>query len=179
MKMDSIVEYLKKYEGMKYTNYDFQNPVMNKNEPFWVSNSELPEFSYVYAKGSTCVGLINIVRRYLKLKIPGLEENYDSPGGSGSWFRYLNEKDRLLNINVLDIYPKGTLLLQDFNLIDQGHVAVVTNSNNTLLESTIIHNINDLCHEKYNKVIIEKLKDYPNYNRFTHVCLPENWLLKN
>ena len=42
MKMDSIVEYLKRYEGMKYTNYYFSKPVMNKNEPFWVSNSELP-----------------------------------------------------------------------------------------------------------------------------------------
>ena len=70
-------------------------------------------------------------------------------------------------------------MLQDFNVIDQGHVAVVTETNGTLLESIIIHNINDNCNEKYNKVIIEKLNDYPNNKRFTHICLPENWLLKD
>ena len=63
--------------------------------------------------------------------------------------------------------------------MDQGHVAIVTERNKTLLESKIIHNISDLCDEKYNKVIIEKLNEYPNYKRFTHVCLPENWLLCN
>ena len=73
--MDSIIKYLKKYEGMKYTKYDFQSTIMDENEPFWVSNSGLPDFSYIYKKGSTCVGLINIVRRHLNLKIPGLEEN--------------------------------------------------------------------------------------------------------
>ena len=90
MKMDSIIKYLKKYEGMKYTKYDFQSTIMDKNQPFWVSNSELPDFSYIYEKGSTCVGLINIVRRHLNLKIPGLEENYHYPGGTSSWFRYLH-----------------------------------------------------------------------------------------
>ena len=176
MKMDSIIKYLKKYEGMKYTKYNFECPVMDENEPFWVSNSELPEFSYIYEKGSNCVGLINILRRHLNLKIPGLEENYQYPGGTASWFRYLKEKNRLIQINNLDSYPIGTLLIQDFNIMDQGHVAVITESNKTLLESNIIHNISDLCDEKYNKVIIEKLKEYPNYKRFTHVCLPEHWL---
>ena len=177
--MDFIIKYLKKYEGMKYTKYNFKTPIMDKNEPFWVSNTKLPEFSYIYEKGSTCVGLINIVRRHLGLKIPGLEENYNCPGGTGSWFKYLNEKDRLLEIDFFSVYPNGTLLLQDFNVIDQGHVAVVTETNGTLLESIIIHNINDNCNEKYNKVIIEKLNDYPNNKRFTHICLPENWLLKD
>lgn len=164
---------------MKYTIYNFESPVMNENEPFWVSNKELPDFKYIYEKGSTCVGLINIVRRHLKLKIPGLEENYEYPGGTGSWFKYLNTKNRLLKINFLSNYPKGTLLIQDFNLIDQGHVAVVTENNSKLLESIIIHNINDISDEKYNKVILEKVSNYPNYKRFTHVCLPENWLLCN
>ena len=115
----------------------------------------------------------------LNLKIPGLEENYCYPGGTSSWFRYLKEKNRLIKINDLDSYPRGSLLIQDFNVMDQGHVAVVTESNKTLLESTIIHNINDLCNEKYNKVVMEKLIEYPNYKRFTHVCLPQNWLLCN
>ena len=179
MKIDSIIKYLKKYEGMKYTKYDCDMLVIDENEPFWVSNSKLPDYSYIYEKGSTCVGLINIVRRHLNLKIPGLDENYQYPGGTASWFRYLKEKNRLIEINALQSYPKGTLLVQDFNINDQGHVAVVIERNDTLLKSTIIHNINDLCNEKYNKVVIEKLNEYPNYKRFTHVCLPENWLIKN
>jgi hypothetical protein len=179
MNFDSVINYLKKYEGMKYTKYNFQSLIMGENEPFWVSNTELPDFYYIYEKGSTCIGLINIIRRHLKLPIPGLKEKYQYPGGTGSWFKYLNDKNRLLKINFLCSYPKGSLLIQDFNIMDQGHVAVIIENNNELLESTIIHNINDNYDEKYNKVIIEKLNDYPNYKRFTHICLPENWLLRN
>ena len=44
----------------------------------------------------------------------------------------------------------------------------------------IIHALNDYCSEKkYNSVVIERVKDYYRYERYTHVCLPENWLLKN
>ena len=83
--MNDIIKYLKKYDGMKYTKYNFEVPVIDKNEPFWVSNSELPEFSYIYESGSTCVGLINIVRRHLSLEIPGIINNkktHEYPGGT-------------------------------------------------------------------------------------------------
>ena len=40
----------------------------------------------------------------------------------------------------------------------------------------MIHNIESYVHEG---VIIEKLKDYDRNDRFTHICLPYNWLLTN
>lgn len=177
------MNYLQKFVGMKYTKYNCLNTTMDEEEPFWVSNTELPAFSYIYERGSTCVGLINILRRRLRLEIPGIingEKKHNYPGGTGAWFNYLKDKNRLLKIDVLEEYPKGTLLLQDFNFKDQGHVAVVINDNINLLESDIIHNINGIFNKKiYNGVIIEKLMDFPCYERFTHICLPENWLLKN
>ena len=176
------MNYLKKFEGMKYTKYDFVNPNINENEPFWVSNSPLPEFSYIYEKGSTCVGLINILRRHLKLDIPGIitnEKKHEFPGGTSAWFDYLNETNRLLEIDYSIVYPEGTLLLQNYNVEDQGHVAVIMNST-TLLESNIIHNVSGIWENKvYNSVVVEKLKEYPYYKRFTHVCLPDNWLIRN
>lgn len=176
------MNYLKKFEGMKYTKYDFVNPNINENEPFWVSNSPLPEFSYIYEKGSTCVGLINILRRHLKLEIPGIitnEKKHEFPGGTSAWFYYLNKKNRLLQIDYSIVYPEGTLLLQNYNVEDQGHVAVLLTSNK-LLESNIIHNVSGIWENKvYNSVVVEKLNQYPYYNRFTHICLPDNWLFRN
>ena len=106
------MNYLQKFEKMKYTNYNFKDPEINENEPFWVSNSPLPDFNYIYKKGSTCVGLINILRRHLNLEIPGIitnEKKDEFPGGTGSWFKYLNEKNRLLEIDYSKKYPEGTL----------------------------------------------------------------------
>ena len=184
MNIDEIIEYIKKYEGMKYTLYDKNNNVMNANEPFWVCNDPPPPFKEVYEKGSTCVGLINIVRRHIGLQVPGIIENYNIAGGTEAWFKYLNNNNRLAEIDLTTNYPAGTLLVQDFNEEDQGHVAVIIeinqNKNQNVLSSTIIHNINGTWDNKtYNSTVIEKLYDYPYYSRFTHICYPENWLLKN
>lgn len=176
-------KWLRRFEGMKYTNYDFKIPKMNANEPFWVSNSKLPEFSYIYIRGSTCVGLVNILRRYLQLEIPGIitgEEKDDIPGGTQSWFKYLTIKKRLNVVDFSKTYRAGTLLIQDFNNKDQGHVSIVISENNALIESEIIHNVNGKWGNKiYNSVTIEMVKEYPYYDRFTHICMPEKWLIKN
>ena len=182
MNINEIIEYIKKYEGMKYTRYDKNNTIMTPMEPFWVSNMGPPTFEEVYNKGSTCVGLINIVRRYVGLTVPGINENYDSPGGTESWYKYLDTNNRLEILDLTKSYPLGTLLVQDFNEFDQGHVAVIISDNTkpNVMESTIIHNIYGTWDNKtYNSTVIEKLGEYPYYSRFTHVCYPENWLLKN
>ena len=185
MDVNAIIEYIKKYKGMKYTKYDKKNNIMTAEEPFWVSNMEPPPFKEVYNKGSTCVGLINIVRRYIGLTVPGINQNYDIPGGTEAWFKYLSDNNRLVKIDLTKSYPLGTLLVQDFNDYDQGHVAVIINDDSEsnsqdVMESTIIHNICGTWDNKtYNSTVIEKLSEYPYYSRFTHVCFPENWLLKN
>ena len=185
MNINEIIEYIKKYEGMKYTKYDKNSNVMTPMEPFWVSNKGPPPFQEVYNKGSTCVGLINIVRRHIGLTVPGLNENYECPGGTESWYKYLYTNNRLEPLDLTKSYPLGTLLVQDFNEFDQGHVAVIISDNTksdtkNVMESTIIHNICGTWDNKtYASTVIEKLGEYPYYSRFTHVCYPENWLLKN
>ena len=84
-------------------------------------------------------------------------------------------------IDFTKTYPDGTLLLQNYSAENAGHVAIVLKSSKKgLLDSKIIHNVGGIFKEKkYREVVIELLKDYPDYKRFTHVCLPENWLLKN
>lgn len=74
--------------------------------PFWKVNEEVPDIKEIKKHGLCCTGLANLIRRYLKLQVPG------STG------------------------------------------------------------------KKYSTVIIEKLMDYSRHTRYTHVCLPENWLLK-
>ena len=73
------------------------------------------------------------------------------------------------------------LLLQNYNPKDQGHVAITINSSKKgLLQSKIIHAINGTWQgKKYNCTVIEKVVDYPYYNRHTNICLPQYWLLKN
>ena len=100
MKIDEIIEYIKKYEGMKYTGYDKNSNVMTPDQPFWVSQLEPPPFEEVYSKGSTCVGLTNIVRRYLGLTVPGLNENYECPRGTESWYKYLDSNNRLETLDL-------------------------------------------------------------------------------
>ena len=88
--------------------------------------------------------------------------------GTEAWFKYLNNKKRLLEIDLTKQYPIGTLLIQNFNEYDQGHVAVVIDSNQNVLESLIIHNVYGTWDNKtYNSTVTEKLIDYPYYSRFT------------
>lgn len=79
-----------------------------------------------------CTGLINLMRKYAGLTIPGLdgylgEEGIYYPGTTGVWFMYLERKGVLHPLDINKTYPPGTLLLRDFHdvVYDQGHVAVV------------------------------------------------------
>ena len=57
-----------------------------------------------------------------------------------------------------------------------GHVAIVwTENKKDLLHSKILHS----RHDGPKSVVIELLDNYSMKKRFTHVCLPENWLAKN
>ena len=178
------IKYIAQLEGMPYIAYHDIMPPVTDGSPFWNSNDIPPSINHVYKNGSVCVGLTNLVRRFMNLDIPGNISNiktHDFIGGTAAWFSYLRNNNRLQIIDFNKKYPIGTLLIQDYNTIDGGHVAITIDQNKEgLLYSTIIHNINGIWNNKsYNKCTIESLKDYPYYNRHTHICLPYNWLLKN
>ena len=180
--IESSMNYLRQLDGMKYTLVTPETDVLITNgPPFWNDISKpLPPIDVIRKKGSCCTALANLVRRLNDLPIPGnipgmIRES--CVGGTDSWFKYLKDFDRLVEIDYYKRYSIGTLLIQDYNPVDQGHIALIYQANNNLLDSTIIHNIGS-CSEKYNKLVIEKFNDYDDYNRFTHICHPENWIMK-
>ena len=133
-------------------------------------------------EGCVCVGFSNLVRRFMNLDIPGKIKGrkvHFWPGGTEAWFSYLKKEKRLEKIDFNKVYPKGTLLVQNFNPKDQGHIAITINSSKKgLLETKIIHNVAEKGRTFYG-TYIHKVKDYSNYKRHTHICLPQNWILKN
>ena len=186
------IRYAKRFNDFPYGLCGRQPPKNTTSDkgPFWFANEKPPELNFVKKKGLNCVGLANLVRRYMGLQVPGKVTGQKLtaiikqwPGSTSAWFHYLKTEKRLEKIDFDKVYPKGTLLLQDFNPKDSGHVAFTINSSKKgLLHSKIIHSIYDRDRETgkiYKKVTIEKVKDYYNYKRHTHVCLPQNWLLKN
>ena len=155
-----------------------------------------------------CSGLTNLMRRYLGLGIPGLgslefadddklhglnwrDLGDEFPGTTGIWFHYLSIKGRLLPFNIYSKYPIGTMLLQNYeNDERQGHVAIVYSSEGeNILSQKIIHATAWIGYaeskEKNLKnvgaVVVQTFDDIKKEGWFnvTHVCLPENWLLKN
>ena len=200
--IDYSINYIKYLEGVKYLFPDETNSFTNWNKvrdigPFWLGKNPLPRNDLIIRQGICCVGLINLMRRKLNLSIPSHIDSETKEvtfiGGTSGWFQYLNNLKRLKPINIRERYPRGTLLIQDYNPIDQGHVAVILSNNKLLFYSKKIHAIggdiggdiggnigeDNINSGKYNRVIIEKFNEYPYWQRYTHVCLPQDWLLKN
>jgi hypothetical protein len=170
------LEYAEKLVGIKY---QATNKAPTEDScPFWNRDGLPPSIEDIKKGGLACVGITNLIRRHLGLKIP-IESGkwkYIFPGGTGAWFHYFKEKKRLQKINYSKTYPKGTLLLETWNPKNMGHVAIVwTENKKGLLHSKILHG----RHDGPKSVVIEPLDDYKMKRRFTHVCLPEDWLVKN
>lgn len=191
-KVNRVINFIKKLKNVPYLMYNFNKGPTKDGPPFWIENSKPPSIKTIKKKGLVCVGIANIARRLLGLEVPGNITNYSTknkdvkawPGGTGAWFDYLKNKKRLKKINLKKSYPIGSLLLQDFNNKDQGHVAiVVTESNTNIMDAHVVHAIHHgkevSKSKRYDNVVEETLDRYWNHERFTHVCLPKDWLDKN
>jgi hypothetical protein len=121
------------------------------------------------------------------------------PGTTGTWHHYLRQKGWLQDIDLNAEYPVGTLLTKDFDSIegDQGHVAIVAGHGltNKLCDSLVIHaeanygiSVQDVIKEgKLDKRVGEtRIVPYSNIQEyypkfgttyFTHISLPDHWLL--
>jgi hypothetical protein len=174
--IDKGLQYAEKLVGIKY---QVSTKAPTKDScPFWNRDGPPPTIEEIKKGGLACVGVTNLIRRHLSLKIPIERGKWKDifPGGSGAWFHYFEEKKRLQKINYSKTYPKGTLLLQNWNPKDMGHVAIVwTENKKGLSHSKILHG----RHDGPKSVVIEPLDDYTMKRRFTHICLPEDWLVKN
>ena len=148
-----------------------------------------------------CTGLIHLMRRksglpYLLVKNNKLylneasaTKNSDIFAGVGDWFSYLKKNKRLQKFDMNKSYPKGTLLLRNYNKIDKGHLAVIYKENKKgVLFSSLVHSVGWVNNDSGQKVnVIDACvgKNYfaqyngtTNTGHYTHICLPENWLLK-
>lgn len=157
--------------------------------PFWTSNEPLPPISKLKKEGMVCAGLINLMRRYSGLSVLILKKNKKNVlGGTGEWFSYLKRNKRLQVFNINKSYPRGTMLLRDYNPIDAGHLAVIYKENKKgVLFSSLIHSVgwNDGSGRKVVKIDDSVGKSYfaqyngtTNKGLYTHICLPEDWLIK-
>jgi hypothetical protein len=204
-KIIKAIEYATTLINIPYRWYVEDVDTFNGTDKFWCENSSAPSSLDIMAnnKSIVCTGLINLLRRNCGLNIPGLTGNINGkykelykkyPGGTGAWFLYLYQRKRLEKLDMKIKYPKGTLLLAKFkdNETDQGHCAVVyddmddtKNINNQL----IIHASPDILyddkdkHKNHGSVKVELFSISNNEWRgkkksyYTHICLPENWLL--
>lgn len=193
--VEKAINYAKQFIGVKYSGWNPESGFPKKNcAPFWIDNKSPPPIELIKKDGLCCVGLTNLIRRYMDLQIPGLVDGelnlLNFIGGTENWFHYLKENNRLKKIDYKEKVPVGTLLLQNYNEIDQGHVAIIIDQDKRgLFYSTKIHAIdhsnnvdnkyNNVIDNKYNKVLVEKFNDYFYYSRYTHICYPEDWILKN
>jgi len=197
-----IMEYTNSLVGIPYRWYVEESDKFDGEDKFWCENTHPPSAFKIISnnKSIVCTGLINLMRRKNGLSIPGLNGNINGkykelykkyPGGTGAWFLYLYQRKRLQKLNMKMRYPKGTLLLAKFkdNESDQGHVAVVWDDTKTINKQLIIHSSPDILYkdrEKYKNHGSVKIEEFcisndkwknDKKNYYTHVCLPENWLL--
>jgi len=196
MEIDKAIDYAKTLIGTPYR-WIKQGEKMKGDDKLWASNDEAPSSTIIKNNNKciVCSGLINLVRRHLHLTIPGVKEGHKFAGDTGHWFRYLRKHKRLEELDVKRNYPKGTLVLRNYKSTqsDQGHLAIVSNnvkSPKTILDQNIIHSApSEFSYNESNEndnvgeTVEEKFKishfDWESEGYYTHICLPENWLLKN
>jgi hypothetical protein len=172
--VSKVLKYAKSLVGIKYKCWEGEDTMAK--EPFWAENKEVPSTEYLSTHAICCAGLINLIRRYLNLSVPGVEEKYRFSGGTWIWYKYLLKKDVLIDFNINKKYPRGTLLIRKYkNIEDQGHVAIIYSSkkDNVLYEKVI--------HSYYPRgVQIDSALGTSHFwlakGYYTHACLPQNWL---
>ena len=109
-----VFQYLQNVVGIKrgHAPSDFKN--VGDIPPFWGGNGEPPPLEDIKSNGIVCVGLANLARRKVGLEIPGNitgEKKTHFPGGTLEWFKYLNTRNWLEDIDINIQYPDGTLLI--------------------------------------------------------------------
>lgn len=182
--------YAKGLLGTKYKYWHPEDKIVDIDDgPFWACNKPAPTIDTVKNSNCACTGVINLIRRKLNLKVPGVEENEYYAGGTHAWFNYMRNEDRIVEFDINKKYPVGTLLLRDYyDVFDQGHVAVIiSEGQSNVLYEDILHSIPD---EDYKEddfsligpgIIMMQLGKSHFFHKdgtYTHACLPENWLVR-
>ena len=198
-KINKVIAYAKTLVNVPYR-WHRDGDKIQGDDKFWAKNAPHVTREEINKEDKciVCTGLINLMRRYIGLSIPGIDGSLNDiegdkfPGTTGIWFAYLARKKRLEKLDVTKKYPKGTLVLKNFQDVetDQGHVAVIIDDKaDTILDQHIIHAFaqvdynesKDMKNVGKTGIMKFKLSHYFSSDKgyYTHVCLPENWLLKD
>jgi hypothetical protein len=173
--------------GVPYVCWD-GGEILGNRGPFWASNEPIPPASRIKLQGCSCAGLINLIRRQLRLQVPGVAELGDRfAGGTYTWFRYLQKRGALIEFDSAKSYPRGTLLIRRYKgPQDQGHLAVVLSEHRRgVLYAKLLHcyslDANPRPGSKARGgVLIDSAVGISHFWKpegyYTHASLPEGWL---
>ena len=227
--IEEILQFAESFIGISYKWYRDGDSIFGIEDKFFaIQGLPPPTADEIRStnKSIVCTGLINILRRFQSLTIPGIDGSMGEiglqyPGTVGIWFEYLQQKDVLHEFRIDQKYPKGTLLLRNFHDVesDQGHVAILFTDNrdiNSSRDELILHSyanipysdsnnedvvgevgLTVLAHSHFYQCdqncgihpdecthvqLVEKFDGNVVLTGgvyYTHVCFPEDWLMRN
>lgn len=118
--IDDCLFYALSLVGIPYRWYR-EGEHITGTDKFWASNEPAPSAVQIRDNDLSivCAGLINLMRRYVGLPVPGVdgsmgEDGVKWPGTTSAWFKYLKMQGKLEPIYTVKKYPRGTLLLRPF-----------------------------------------------------------------
>lgn len=125
VKMDAI-QFAKSLIGTLYVYYHIGDHVVGQDKgPFWAVNGPVPSPEEIRKDSCHCSGVANLMRRFVGLPVPGVEEGWEIPGGTPAWEWFIKERKWAEPFDPKKEYPDGTLLLRTYRSeYDQGHVAI-------------------------------------------------------
>jgi hypothetical protein len=169
--INSGIEYGLSLFGIKYT---FWNEGMNTEDcPIYGSDDIPPSMNELMEKGIACSGLINLIRRHLRLPIPKYK-NY--PGGTEAWYRTLklSNKLKVFSLDNDKKYCKGTLLLTRYkNVEEQGNMCIILNHTDEEIELLLSEHVGGVIVGSL--PLVDLKRDEFNI-AFEFYCEPQDWL---
>ena len=128
MHQPNYIEFAISLIGVPYGYWSGSEIPRDDSTSFYASNDNLPSYELILSNGISCTGLVNLLRRYLRLVVPGVDDPHNNfPGGTVAWYKYL--EPHLIYYDNSIIYPNGTLLLRPYkDFTDQGHIAIVVDN---------------------------------------------------
>jgi cell wall-associated NlpC family hydrolase len=168
MEFTTVEEYIEALVGTKYVWWHDGDDISGAT-PFYAKNNKAVPIEIVKHEGTNCAGFLNLICRFMGLKIPGVAENIPMAGGTYIWFSYLAELGLLTPFDSAKTYPFGTIVLRNYvDPEDQGHVALII-SNGKLAHSGSEDGIH----------VDESVQISHNWipgGYYTHVCLPSAFM---
>jgi len=163
-----MLSYIEELAGTPYVWWKDGESTIDKMHPFYAKPGSVPDTTQIKKLGTNCAGLINLICRKFNVPVPGVDKKDYYAGGTYSWYQFLQEKDKLQDIDEIKIYPIGTLLLSPYiDPENQGHLAIVTCSG-TIQTLKISHSY------PINGVVMNEEIEFPH--SYSVTCDIQDWL---